>query len=35
MLSGVHIANNVALIPLKAKAYINLRQGRGRWTNHQ
>lgn len=28
MLSDVHIANNVALIPLKAKAYINLRQAR-------
>lgn len=27
-LDGIHIANNVALIPLKAKAYINLRQAR-------
>lgn len=27
-LDGVHIANNVALIPLKAKAYINLRQAK-------
>ena len=27
-MDGVHIAGNVALIPLKAKAYINLRQAK-------
>ena len=28
IVDGIHIANNIALIPLKAKAYINLTQAR-------